>query len=682
MNTNCTSEARLIQPGLAGSNPGKTRRQGIGARFRVGGLKMAWFWLAWLMPGMGLEARELFVGPNGRDVNPGTREQPLTSLEAARDQLREAGAGKHTITLLPGTYPRTASFTLDQRDSGLTVMGEPGARLLGGQVVTGWKPATDPRLPEAARGKVMQVRLACDLGKLNRRGFGVNSSPAPLELLVEGDPQTLARWPNGEQFSTLAAGSEGKFGVRVEAQRLARWARADDLWVHGYWTYDWADTCEKVAAIDLTAQTLATVPPHGAYGYKAGQRFYAFNLIEELDVPGEYWLDRKTATLYAWLPGPGETVISTLETPLITIANARNLTLERLILAGSRGDGIQITGGSNVTVAGCTVRGLGGSGMGINGGQNHRVLSCDLWQLGESGVSVSGGTRATLEAGGHVVENCDIHHHSRLCRTYRPAIGIHGVGNKALHNRLHDGPHNAILMGGNDHEVAFNEIHRVCTQTGDAGAIYMGRNLTMRGTVIRHNYFHDIGPTLAAKDGFVDVMAVYLDDCFCGTTITGNIFDRAGRAAMIGGGRDNTIENNLFIDCRPAIHVDARGTGWASFWFDGRDPFLMNGLKEVPYDQPLYATRYPHLANILKDEPAKAKYNRLAKNVIVGTAKAIDWLDGLNEKTVETVGNTVVKDAAAASLNRKTFAVEVPGFPAIPFSRIGLYQDHYRPQPH
>jgi hypothetical protein len=31
------------------------------------------------------------------------------------------------------------------------------------------------------------------------------------------------------------------------------------------------------------------------------------------------------------------------------------------------------------------------------------------------------------------------------------------VGNKALHNRLHDSPHNAILMGGNDHEIAYNE---------------------------------------------------------------------------------------------------------------------------------------------------------------------------------------------------------------------------------
>jgi|GEM_PF-271547 len=641
-------------------------------------MKSTLFPILLLMAALPTNAMELFVGPHGADVNPGTRARPLASLEAGRDRLRTAGDGKHTIVLCAGTHLRTASFVLDHRDSGLTIRGEPGARLLGGRMIAGWTPSTDSRLPENARGRVMEVKLSDDLATLRRRGFGIGTSPSPPELFVDGIPQTLARWPNGDEWSTLASDGKDGFGIRVEPERLARWAGADELWVHGYWTYDWADSYEKVISVDTAAQALVTEAPHGVYGYKAGKRFYALNLIEELDSPGEYWLDRKTGTLYAWLPGPGETVLSMLEAPLITINEARDFSLERLTLACSRGEGIQIVGGSGVTVAGCVLRGLGTSGIEVTGGTNHRIVGCDLFDLGESGVSVAGGDRATLTPGGHVVENCDIHHHSRLCRTYRPAIGINGVGNKALHNRLHDGPHNAILMSGNDHEVAYNEIYRVCTQTGDAGAIYMGRNLTMRGTVIRHNYFHDIGPTINAKDGFVDVMAVYLDDCYCGTTIVGNIFDRAGRAAMIGGGRDNTIANNLFIGCNPAIHVDARGTGWASFWFDGRDPFLMNGLKEVPYDRPPYSTRYPHLAEILQDEPAKAKYNKLANNVILGPGKAIDWLDGLSERTVETVDNTIVADAAAVSLNPKSYVVSVPAFAPIPFDKIGLYKDLYR----
>ena len=631
-------------------------------------------------------ATQVFVSPDGKDTDAGTRSRPMATLEAARDRLRSANPGasrvpRHTIVLRAGDHFRTRALELDARDSGITVRGEPGARLVGARRITGWTPSQDPRLPEVARGKAQEVSLAGiaeATHPLRRRGFGPAPTPAPPELLVDGVPQTLARWPNGDQWSRLSSAAEGRFGVPVDPPRLARWAAADEPWVHGYWTYDWADSLERVRAIDPASQTLVTEAPHGVYGYKAGQRFYALNLIEELDAPGEYWIDRKAAKLLAWLPGSGETLVSTLETPLVQVRGASDVRIERLAFAASRGDGIQVEGGRRILIAGCMFRGLGQSGIVIEGGRDHRVSGCDLSDLGESGVRVSGGDRKTLEPAGHTVENCDIHHYSRLCRTYRPAIGIQGVGNRARHNRLHDAPHNAILMGGNDHVVEFNEIFRVCTQTGDAGAVYMGRDLTMRGTVIRHNHFHDIGPTIQSKEGFVDVMAVYLDDCFSGTEIVGNVFERAGRAAMIGGGRDNVIEGNLFIDCNPAIHVDARGTGWASFWFNGKDPFLMQGLQAVPYDRPPYATRYPHLATVLEDEPAKAKYNRIGHNVIVGRGKPIDWLDGLNETTVTVTSNAVVADGVAVGLDARRRTVRVPGFPPIPFSRIGLRPDAYR----
>ncbi|MEY2787287.1 MAG: hypothetical protein RLZZ34_430, partial [Verrucomicrobiota bacterium] len=115
------------------------------------------------------------------------------------------------------------------------------------------------------------------------------------------------------------------------------------------------------------------------------------------------------------------------------------------------------------------------------------------------------------------------------------------------------------------------------------------------------------------------------------------------------------------------------------FWFNGKDPFLMQGLQAVPYDRPPYSIRYPHLATVLEDEPAKAKHNRISRNVIIGRGKAIDWLDGLNETTVTVEANTVVADGAAVGLDARRRTVRVPGFPPIPFSRIGLRADTHRP---
>lgn len=136
-------------------------------------MKLAIYLLSLLTLALPAHAMELFVGPNGDDTNSGTKAKPCASLEAARDRLRTEGGGTHTISLLAGTYLRTASFAVDQRDSGLTIRGEPGVRLLGGRVITGWTPSADPRLPESARGKVMKVKLSDDFGTLRRRGFGI-----------------------------------------------------------------------------------------------------------------------------------------------------------------------------------------------------------------------------------------------------------------------------------------------------------------------------------------------------------------------------------------------------------------------------------------------------------------------------------------------------------------------------
>ncbi len=644
---------------------------------------------------------EFFVSPDGSDTWSGRqavairRDGPFRTLERAREAVRATPQGVPvTITLRGGVYELATSFTIgpdDARGAALTIRSRRGetAVLRGGKAVNAWRGVTDPavlaRLSEAARSRVISADLKAlgisDFGKIRPRGFGRPSDPAGLELFFRSKPMTLARWPNRE-WASIKAVPDGQQGGKFtfEGGTPERWQDLSDIWVHGYWTYDWADTYERVASLDVSSRTVTTVPPHGQYGYTAGKRFYFLNVLEELDEAGEWYLDRKTGILYFWPPAPpkpGDVVVSLLEEPLIVVRDAANVTIEGLCFEAARGSAVIITGGSANVIRNCEFRCLGNDAVHVTGGSKHVVSDCHVHDIGEAGIRISGGDRKTLTPGGHHVLRNHIHDYSLWCRTYRPAIGMDGVGHRIANNVIHDAPHNAILFGGNDHVIELNDISRVCLQTGDAGAIYAGRNMTMRGTVIRWNYFHDITRVIGDSQHFVDVMSVYLDDCFCGTTIFGNVFVRAGRAAMIGGGRDNRIENNVFVDCNPSVHVDSRGTGWASFWFDGRDPFVMNGLKEVNHDQPPYSTRYPQLVNLLKDQPGRAKGNVIARNVSIG-GKWIDMLDGLTDKEVRFEGNHTEGDAWFVDADALDFRLRPDSplrklsFKAIPLRKIGL----------
>lgn len=123
---------------------------------------------------------------------------------------------------------------------------------------------------------------------------------------------------------------------------------------------------------------------------------------------------------------------------------------------------------------------------------------------------------------------------------------------------------------------------------------------------MRGNFFHNLGAG--------DVNAVYLDDCASGSIVTNNVIRGAHRGVMIGGGRDNLIAGNKFLDCDNGVHFDARGLGWAHTWFDGTDMTLFNNLRAMPYQQEPWRSRYPQLLTLIGDEPAVPKGNVVRDN--------------------------------------------------------------------
>ncbi|MHB9134327.1 MAG: right-handed parallel beta-helix repeat-containing protein [Armatimonadota bacterium] len=659
-----------------------------------------------------VNAGECFVAPDGHDDGPGTKAQPFASLERARDAIREIKrAGKMpaegvTVWLHGGKYVRTTGFTLTAEDAGtaqapISYRAYPGevVHLIGGKEISGFVPVTDPtvlaRLQSEAKAHVLQVDLKAqgitDLGKLVSRGFGRPSQPAHLELFFQDQPMTLARWPNND-FVQIAAipdtgkhddghgQTEGKLedGFYYEGDRPKQWQAADDIWIHGYWSWDWANSYERIDTLDTTTRLIKTRAPFGLYGFRAKQRYYFLNILEELDAPGEYYMDAKSGILYFWPPAPleqGRAVVSVLETPLISLQDAAYVTISGLTLECTRGDGIRITGGTQNTVERCVVRNTGDWGIIVNGGTRHTVSGCDLYNLGDGGVRLAGGDRKTLTPGGHLAENNEIHHMGRWSRCYQPGIAIDGVGNRLAHNLIHDGPHCGIMLSGNEHQIEYNEVHHVALETGDVGAFYMGRDYTMRGNTLRYNYFHHLGGVGMGS------MAFYFDDCSSGNTVYGNIFYKTKWAMFIGGGRDFRVENNVFVDCHPAVHVDGRGLDHSPVWHDMVYKTMKKRLEEMNPHQPPYRERYPILAEL---DPFYAKNDGVPPgNILVahnicsgGVWLEVGW--HATEAMLQLQDNLVGDDPGFVDKTKGNFQLREDspafkmGFTRIPVEEIGL----------
>ncbi|MCA9437182.1 MAG: right-handed parallel beta-helix repeat-containing protein, partial [Candidatus Omnitrophica bacterium] len=421
-----------------------------------------------------IQAATFYVSTSGDDSwsgqleapNEGATDGPFRSLErsvaAVKKVQREAGTQVKTVVRIRGgRYERKTPIVLEtvgsgNSDAGTVFEAYPGEEVVitGGMTVDSWKKTEEPnileRLPEEARGQVYESDLFAqgitDYGVLKERGFGRPVYPAALELFFDNEPMTLARWPN-EGYAQIAnvpgPATGGKFNY--EGDRPERWMKANDIWLHGLWTWDWADSYTRVKSIDAASKEFTTYPPHGVYGYKKDRRYYALNLLEELDQPGEYYLDRLTGVLYFWPPSgieKGKAVVS-LADELLRLENCSSVQVKGLTFEVTRGNGVEVRGGTNNRIQDCVIRNIGNTGAIVSGGTRNGVVRCEIYNCGDGGTGLSGGDRKSLTPGHNEVTDCHIHHYSRWSKTYRPSVAISGVWNPLAHNLIHDAPHNA-----------------------------------------------------------------------------------------------------------------------------------------------------------------------------------------------------------------------------------------------
>lgn len=671
------------------------------------------------------ENAAFFVAPNGSDSNPGTEQKPFQTLEAARDAVRtlkgKSGLPEDGVKvyLREGEYSLEKSFRLGPEDSGekdkpIVYSAFPGEKvqILGGVSLPGdqFKVVTDEsvrsRLQESARDSVVQIDLKemgiTDYGEIRQGGFGPTfENIVNPELFFNDEAQDLSRYPN-EGFVrtgkiTVKGGNprgdepappdaskieeEFKKGhtFKYSDPRPGQWVNTGDIWMYGYFFWDWADGNLNIENINKDTQEISTKRASW-YGIRSNQRYFYYNILEETDQPGEWYLDRITGMLYFYPPSDvnkADIKLSLMDQPLFLLENTSYISLENLDMGNTRGTAVQILDGSYNTIEGSTIHHTGGFGVtigdrntGTRGGHHNGVLSSDIFETGIGGIYLAGGDRHTLTPGDNYVQNNDMHSFSRIKRTYSPAVQLAGVGNRVMNNYMHDAPHQAIAISGNNHIIEYNEIYNVLTETGDSGAIYMGRDWSEQGNVIRYNYLHKLQNEVAH-----DQVGIYLDDMASGTEIYGNLLVDVYRPILIGGGRNNTVQGNAILNSQLSIWIDDRALGWASA--TAKPGGLMyQKLQALPYQQPPWSTQYPHLVSILDDQPAVPKYNKVTDNLIYDTKnnlqiQPIVYEYGTIEDNLYVPKNQGLQD----QVEEKRYSEIVN---PLPVNKYGLYNDKFR----
>ena len=230
-------------------------------------------------------ALELYVAPDGDDANPGTKDRPFATVTWARDAVREAKrTTKNPVTVYVrgGTYYLDEPLVFTAKDSG-----GPGAPVrfvaykkekpvLSGAVKLelNWRPYRDGIL----QADVTAVRK----GKLNF-----------AQLFVNGRRQHLARYPNFA--GDYRYNGPGCSADALSRERVKRWKNPMGGFVHGLSSHLWGSLHYRITGVD----------EDGSLKLQGGDQInrnsslhkqYRFveNIFEELDTPGEWYLDNKS----------------------------------------------------------------------------------------------------------------------------------------------------------------------------------------------------------------------------------------------------------------------------------------------------------------------------------------------------------------------------------------------------
>lgn len=346
---------------------------------------------------------KIFVATTGNDRSTGTLQAPFRTLQKA---LSAAAAGKGTATILlrSGTYYLQETVIIDAATSSAASL-----------TITGYnhEPVT------ISAGRPLQLRW-----EPYRDGIYKAAVPAGLvfeQLYVDNRLQVLARYPN---YDSTARVFHGTSADAISKEKVRQWKDPAGGYVHALHAHEWGGFHYRISGLkpdgslelDGGWQNNRPAPMHPQY------RFVE-NIFEELDAPGEWFLDRSKNELYYYpakdlrLP-EASIVVAALKNSIVLKGTAgkplRHVRLEGLNFLHNersfmetreplvrsdwtiyRGGAVLMDGTENCVIKNCNFTGIGGNAIMVsNYNKQDTISGCHISWIGANAVSFIGDPKA------------------------------------------------------------------------------------------------------------------------------------------------------------------------------------------------------------------------------------------------------------------------------------------------
>ena len=457
-------------------------------------------------------AIEYFVSPNGADTNPGSAERPFATLRHAQEAARQAQARTAvTILLREGTYYLPETLVLTAEDSGTKAA---------------------PIVYQAYQKEPAVISGGFRLENLKWEPYqnGIMQAKVPAgstfdQLFVDGNRQHMARYPN---FDPNVRHFNGYAADAISPQRAALWKDPTGGFIHAMHASEWGGMHYVITGKGPDNKVTyeggwQNNRPSGMHG----QFRMVENIFEELDAPGEWFLDSKTSTLYFYPPAGVNLATAVIEAVrlrhLIEFRGTeqgpvRFVTLKGLTFRHAartfmdnkeplvrsdwttyRGGAIFYTGTEDCALEDCFIDQVGGNAVFVNN-YNRRLTmrGCHLAKAGGNGVAFIGdrdaarvprdwkdnsqkfatldrtpGPKTNNYPADCLVEDCLIYLSGRVEKQTAPVQLELSQSITVRHCSLYDVPRAGINIGDGcwgGHVIEFCDIFDTVKETGDHGS--------------------------------------------------------------------------------------------------------------------------------------------------------------------------------------------------------------------